>query len=337
MRITDTVAAVTTVTLGLVFVAETFAAEVTWNASLWGNRRALTENVEKLAEEVSKRTNGEFVINLNYGEVLSKARENLDGISIGAFELAQVCVSYHADKTPSLTVLELPFLGISGLEERVEVSNALYGHPAVQKDLARWNAKPLMPSPIPQSVFAGKGDPPGGISDLDGMRVRAVGGHARMMETAGAIPTSVTAPEVYQAFDSGLVEAVAFPPYAHLSYKTIEIADWWISNLNFGTSPCPLVVNIDAYEALPDEYRQALDDSVGPALDHYLAVHEAFYDQWWPELDRRGIVQVEFSDDEVAVFKERAVPIRNAWIKEQTSKGLPAQDLLDFVNTTVRN
>ena len=44
-------------------------------------------------------------------------RENLDGISIGAFEMAQFCAGYHADKNPSITVLELPFLGVSSLEQ----------------------------------------------------------------------------------------------------------------------------------------------------------------------------------------------------------------------------
>ena len=47
---------------------------------------------------------------------------NLDGISIGAFEMAQFCAGYHADKNRAITVLELPFLGVSNLEEEVAVS-----------------------------------------------------------------------------------------------------------------------------------------------------------------------------------------------------------------------
>jgi len=51
-------------------------------------------------------------VNISYGG-LSNNRENLDGISIGAFEMAQFCAGYHRDKNPSITVLELPFLGVS--------------------------------------------------------------------------------------------------------------------------------------------------------------------------------------------------------------------------------
>ena len=137
--------------LSLVLAGE--AAAAAWNVSLWGKRRAFTEHVEKLAELVSAKTNGEFTLNLSYGG-LSKNRENLDGISIGAFEMAQFCAGYHYDKNPSITVLELPFLGVSSLEQEVKISRAVYRHPAVVADMARWNATLLMPSPLPQYNIA---------------------------------------------------------------------------------------------------------------------------------------------------------------------------------------
>ena len=91
------------------------AAATEWNVSVWGKRRAFTEHVEKLAELVSEKTKGEFTMNISYGG-LSKNRENLDGISIGAFEMAQFCAGYHRDKNRVITVLELPFLGVENLE-----------------------------------------------------------------------------------------------------------------------------------------------------------------------------------------------------------------------------
>ena len=119
-------------TLVLAFAGEAMATE--WNVSLWGKRRAFTEHVEKLAELVSEKTGGEFTLNISYGG-LSKNRENLDGISIGAFEMAQFCAGYHRDKNPSITVLELPFLGVTSLEQEIELSMAVYQHPATVADL----------------------------------------------------------------------------------------------------------------------------------------------------------------------------------------------------------
>lgn len=312
------------------FATEALATE--WNVSLWGKRRAFTEHVEKLAELVSEKTGGEFTLNISYGG-LSNNRENLDGISIGAFEMAQFCAGYHRDKNPSITVLELPFLGVSSLEQEVALSMAVYEHPATVADLARWNATLLMPSPLPQYNLVGAGDAPASLADFEGLTVRATGGIGAAMETVGAVPTSMSATEVRQAMDSGVVKAVSFAPHAHMSFGTIENATWWTTNLNPGTVNCPVVVNSDALAALSDAERDALLGSVDAALDHYITHYNgATMDAWGPALEERGITQVTFADEEITAFKEAAAaPAAAAWIEENAARGLPAQELYDLV------
>ena len=80
--------------IGASLLATQVHAATEWNVSLWGKQRAFTENVEKLAALVSSKTNGEFKLNISYGG-LSKSKENLDGISFGAFEMAQFCSSHN--------------------------------------------------------------------------------------------------------------------------------------------------------------------------------------------------------------------------------------------------
>ena len=252
-----------------VFVAGEAYAATEWNVSLWGKRRAFTEHVEKMAELVKAKTNGEFTLSLSYGG-LSKNKENLDGISIGAFEMAQFCAGYHADKNPSITVLELPFLGVGDLETEIKASLAVYNHPAAKKDLARWNATLLMPSPLPQYNIVGVGDAPKTLADYKGLTVRATGGIGKAMKAVGAVPTSMSASEVRQAMDSGVVKSVAFAPHAHMAFGTIENGKWWTTNLNPGTVNCPVVVNTDALEGLSDAHRDALLGSVDEALAHYV-------------------------------------------------------------------
>ncbi|MDC0739324.1 C4-dicarboxylate TRAP transporter substrate-binding protein [Cognatishimia sp. SS12] len=316
--------------LTVAFAGEAMATE--WNVSLWGKRRAFTEHVEKLAELVSEKTGGEFTLNISYGG-LSNNRENLDGISIGAFEMAQFCAGYHRDKNPSITVLELPFLGVSSLEQEIELSMAVYEHPATVADLARWNATLLMPSPLPQYNIAGVGDAPSTLADFEGLAVRATGGIGAAMEAVGAVPTSMSASEVRQAMDSGVVKAVSFAPHAHMSFGTIENATWWTTNLNPGTVNCPVVVNSDALADLSDDHRDALLSSVDAALEHYVSHYNgATMAAWGPALEERGITQVTFSDAEIAAFKEAAAgPAASAWIEANTAAGLPAQELYDLV------
>ena len=316
------------------FAGEALAVE--WNVSLWGKRRAFTEHVEKLAELVSEKTGGEFTLNISYGG-LSKNRENLDGISIGAFEMAQFCAGYHADKNPSITVLELPFLGVSSLEQEVEVSMAVYNHPATQADLARWNATLLMPSPLPQYNIVGVGDAPMTLDDYKGLAVRATGGIGKAMAAIGAVPTSMSATEVRQALDSGVVKAVSFAPHAHMSFGTVENAKWWTTNLNPGTVNCPVVANTDALNGLSDAHKEALMSSIDESLAYYVD----FYNnntmvKWGPVLDEKGIERITYDDASLAAFRDAvAGPAAEAWIADNAARGLPAQELYDLVISTI--
>ena len=312
---------------------ETLAEE--WNVSVWGKRRAFTEHVHKLGELLEQKTNGEFTLNISYGG-LSKNRENLDGISIGAFEMAQFCAGYHADKNRVVTVLELPFLGVENLAQEVAVSAAVYAHPAATEEMAQWNAKLLMTSPMPQYNLVGTGEPRTTLSDFEGMRVRATGGLGKAFAAAGSVPTSVTATEAYQAMESGVVDTVAFAQHAHLSFGTINQADWWTANLNPGTVNCPVVVNIDAYESLSDAHREALDGSVQEALDHYVSNYGELLAKWDSVLAEKGVTKVEISADVIDAFRAKAAdPIRDAWIAEMEAQGLPGQELYDLVMSTL--
>jgi len=312
---------------------ETLAEE--WNVSVWGKRRAFTEHVHKLGELLEQKTNGEFTLNISYGG-LSKNRENLDGISIGAFEMAQFCAGYHADKNRVVTVLELPFLGVENLAQEVAVSAAVYAHPAAAEEMAQWNAKLLMTSPMPQYNLVGTGEPRTTLSDFEGMRVRATGGLGKAFAAAGSVPTSVTATEAYQAMESGVVDTVAFAQHAHLSFGTINQADWWTANLNPGTVNCPVVVNIDAYESLSDAHREALDGSVQEALDHYVANYGELLAKWDSVLAEKGVTKVEISAGVIDAFRAKAAdPIRDAWIADMEAQGLPGQELYDLVMSTL--
>lgn len=318
---------------GFALVGEAAATE--WNVSVWGKRRAFTEHVEKLAELVSAKTNGEFTLNISYGG-LSKNKENLDGISIGAFEMAQFCAGYHRDKNPSITVLELPFLGVNTLEEEVAVSHAVYAHEAAQNDLARWNAKLLMTSPMPQYNIVGTGEPRDAVAEFKDMRVRATGGIGKAFSAVGAVPTSVTATEAYNAMESGVVDTVAFAQHAHLAFGTINRADWWTANLNPGTVNCPVVVNTDAYDALSDAEREALDSSVDEAIAHYLDNYGALLAKWDSVLEEKGVTKVMIPEEELAAFRATAAdPIREQWIKDMEAQGIPGQELYDLVMTTL--
>ena len=313
----------------LSLVSFELVAATEWNVSLWGKRRAFTENVEKLAELVEKKTNGDFVLKISYGG-LSKSRENLDGISIGAFEMAQFCAFYHNDKNPTITVTELPFTKQLSLAQIADIYHKVHQHPIVAKDLARWNATLLMPTPLPQYNIISKSDSLESLQDFKGLRVRGPGGILGVLSEYGAVKTSVPFSEVRQSMDSGVIDAASFAPHAHLATNSYKVGQWATTNLNLGSANCPVVVNTDALNSLSKKNRRALMQSVNEALDYYVENYEnkttAVYEK---AIRDENLKLVTFTPQQTDELNRTAEKVRQDWVTKYKGK-FDSQALLDF-------
>lgn len=306
--------------VSLALIATEIQAATEWNVSLWGKRRAFTENVEKLATLVNQKTNGEFKLKISYGG-LSKSKENLDGISFGAFEMAQFCSFYHKDKNPTITVTELPFTKDLSLSKVAAIYKKVHENPIVVKDLARWNATILMATPLPQYNIVSKTDALTSLEDFKGVRVRGPGGIMGVLSKLGAVKTGVPFSEVRQSMDSGVIDAATFAPHAHLATKTYKVGKWASTNLNLGSANCPVVVNTDALNALSPANKKALLGSVDEAVAFYVDSYDhkttGAYEKAAKE---QGLTQVTFTPAQTAKFNTLATSVREDWIKKYAGK-----------------
>ncbi|MGF1650123.1 MAG: TRAP transporter substrate-binding protein DctP [Hyphomicrobiaceae bacterium] len=311
--------------------AEVEGPALTWNVSLWGKQRAFTAGVEKLSELVKEKTGGKWNIIVHYGEALSKERENLDGLVIGAFEAAMFCNFYHPQKNPALMVLTMPFLPMGDWDDNRKAREAVYAHADIQKEMKQWNAMIYTSSFLPQYEFMGKGTPPANLEDWRGKTVRAGGGLGRAMQALGATPTSAPATEVYTGVQQGTMDAVSFPmTYSHVAYRIHEVTDWYTTNMSPGTTDCPLVFAITAYDALPPQYKKLLDDVkedvIKAQIEAYIEIDKVNY----PMLEQK-LKPVTYTDEQLAAFRKvGGKPIIDAWIAENQDK-FDARGLVDAI------
>jgi hypothetical protein len=85
---------------------------------------------------------------------------------------------------------------------------------------------------------------------------------------------------------------------------------------------------------LKQDGRPALDSSIDESLAHYLAEYDKVYTKWYKTLDEMKIQQITYSNEELAAFKAKAgKPLWDAWVADMTAKGIPAQELLDTVQS----
>ncbi len=310
----------------------TASAQTVWNVSLWGNRRAVTVSIEHLAQELEARTNGALRLVMHYGEAISPARENIDGISLGVFEAAHICPSYHPGKTPALAGLELPFLPFDDMEAAHRVNLKMHHHPVIEQELGRFNARVLQHVIAPRYEFMGRGDPPDDLSKWQGMRVRAPGAIGDGVRALGGRPTSVPAPEIYTSLERGMFDAAALPfSYTFANYRIHEVSNWYTFNMNLAISSCAILVNRDSWAALSDSERAMIKEI---NIEAYRLQFEALADEdskWIPEFDKSGMTRITYDEEALAQFKEAtAQTLWDDWVKRYERR-FPAQAYLDYV------
>jgi len=252
--------------------------------------------------------------------------------------MAMFCAAYHPQKHPSMMVLDLPFLPIEDLDEAQKVHEEIYSNEQVASEFARWNAKLYMSALIPQYEFIGKGDAPQTVDDFEGMRIRALGGLGKALSEVGASPTPVPASEIYTALDRGTIDATGFSHASMLSFRFNEISDWYTVEMNPGTLNCPMVINTDAFDALPAQYKELLMEAKELGYTALKEANEAGTEKALDEFEQQGLEKVKFSDEEMSRFREKAAdPVWQEWIEENEAAGVPAQELFDRVMKIVRS
>lgn len=308
---------------------------VNWLVSLWGPRRGQTEGLEKMAELLSARTGGNFTLDLRYGEVLSGPRENLQGIQAGAFEMAMFCTAYDPGKTPLTSGLELPFGPAESFLHRAEWEEDFVHQQPVLDELGRWNAYPIIMGTLPAQGLMGRGEAPASLAELDGRRVQATATEAAIYSIYGASITTIPSVELYQAMERGVVDAVSFPwTYAFFTYRLDELSTWYNTDVGavLGRNTCPIVANLQAYEALPQEYKDLIEEIKPEAYrwqdSQYAAADEANL----AIVAERGIAQTTFPSDEMtSLVESERDRVWGAWVSAREAEGLPGQEMADLL------
>ena len=305
--------------------------EVRWKLAAWGKPRAATQNVEPLRKFMDERTGGKFKIQIGY-ESFGQPKELLDLLKVGSLEMTNICASYHPEKLPVYSALDLPFLPIANTDVQEKVHDAFHKHPLVLKEMAGWKAMPYLSALLPNNEFVGRGKAPKAIEDFKGMRVRALAGIGDAMRKLGAVPTSVDATEVYTSLERGTVDAAAFPStYAHQSYRTYEVTKWYTENLALGSVGCPTLIHLDRWAELPPQYK-ALFEEARPIAQAAARKAYAEADEKNLPLFRKKLQFIKFTPDELAAFRKAGgTPVWEEWVVKREGQGIPGRELLDFL------
>ncbi len=311
--------------------------KVEWNFNMFGPKRAATWGQEELARLMSEATGGNFTMKIHYGEVLGPSREMVDGLKIGAFDMALIATGFIPGKLPVIEGGSLPFLPIPTVYHATALREALVNDPAAKADVKRWDTINIMQVPFAVNEFIGKGAPPLKLTDWKGKRVRALGGDARAMQLLGAVATNMPAPEIYGAVERGMLDGVSSLPYAHAAFKLQEITNWYTTNMGLSSPTSLLLASLKTYDALPPQYKKLLADLAPGVIRKWIDVFKTDDDKAIELFKAKGMTAIAYPEAELDQLRGSVKPIWDDWVAAVNKQGHDGQALLNKMLEAAKN
>ncbi|TCK05763.1 TRAP transporter substrate-binding protein [Marinobacterium mangrovicola] len=220
--------------------------------------------IDPLKQQVEARTNGELTIKVYPGGELGRGpMEQYVRALQGVADITWGLSGYTSSQFKKSMVVELPGVipeGTSGYDMLWNAYDSeLKSEFPGTKPLALWVSEP--------SVLIMKDKNISSPEDLKGLKIRVSGAMTgKLIEAYGATPVQMSAPEIYNALQTGLIDGVATGASAITDFKLGEVANSYTVGIPLGHIMFYLVMNQKKYDSLSDEQQAAIDASSGRAL-----------------------------------------------------------------------
>jgi len=212
----------------------------------------------KFFQEVEKRTNGGFVITPHPSGTLYNSFDTPKAIIEGKVQIAPVGASAVPDIFPEFGFYPMPFLIPGGTEDQETKALA----PWVEKTYAKRGLKYYGQVIWPRQVIYTADKPIRTVEDFKGLKIRVTSkGEGDVLTRLGAASVTMPTTEVYLALKNktidGLVSSIGNVSLLKLNEVAKYINDWpFIAGY-----PSHVGINIKAWNALPEQYRQAFESA----------------------------------------------------------------------------
>lgn len=231
------------------------ASEVTWRVQAhWPKASSsFNDSLGVFATQLEERTDGRMKLELFGAGEFAKGAEIFNIVKRGVVQMGSISPGYIQNEA---TTAGLAF-GIPGTQRESWEAQHLLMNLGVQAlftaELEKQGVTYFGEKVYPTELVVTK--PINSPDDFKGLKLRSSGTLLQYLESAGAAPTYVAGPELYQALASGVVDGAHWG--AAIGAKSMslwEVAKYHLKpTLAFASEG--FIVNMDAYSALPDDLR----------------------------------------------------------------------------------
>tara|TARA_R110002020_G_scaffold26514_26_gene86023 strand:+ start:6979 stop:8070 length:1092 start_codon:yes stop_codon:yes gene_type:complete len=273
-------------------------------SSFVSSEHLLTKNVAvPFTDELRERTGGEINFEVASGGALAGARETLEAVDNGTVDAGYIIDIYTPSALPQTALLS----DLSLLIDNAVVATAAMTETVLldcaecRESFEKHNVMPL--GFVATAVYSLQCTTPvASLDDMQGLKVRATGAWAPLIEELGGTPVNVPTSELFEGLQRGALDC-SVGPVSHLpSYSLYEVVTD-INEMPIGAYAGGLPLNLrkSVWEDLTDEQRDIFLDLapkyVAAGIMGYNGVNQESIDEskvqginWHPKAD--DIVEV---------------------------------------------
>jgi TRAP-type C4-dicarboxylate transport system substrate-binding protein len=276
-----------------------------------------TKNDYQFAADVKRASNGALDIKVHSANSLIKNPEIKRAVQTGQVQIGEIFKPNLGPEDPVFELDAIPFFAASFREAQalLEVSR-----PAITEKLLKQGLRVLYMVPWPSQAFFAK-KPINSVADLKGSKMRTYNAQtARLAQLMGAVPTTVQATEIPQAFSSGIIDSMFTSAPTAVTTKAwdytrfvYDTQAWVPKNVVF--------VNERAFQALPEAVRKVVLEQAAIAEKRGWEWSQRDNDESPKELVKNGMNLAPISPAFRAELKKIGDQMLEDWLKKAGPDG----------------
>lgn len=283
-----------------------------------------SSTLQWFADELEKRTNGRYKINIFWGGTLAKVKEIPWAVRDGLADMGDLVTPYFPDNFPINNVgcFVVP-MGLSTVELGQAYSYLHEKYPEFKKEFADQNLVAIGFRPL-ESYGILTREPHKSLYELKGAKIRTFGkAWPAFIKAMGGVPVSLATPEMYEAMERGVLQATPMGITLANRWKVDQVAKYLMGPITPIMGHI-LLMNLEVHEKLPGDVKAILDGLGQEYLVQWMKILEIQIAKVKALWKKTGVEIIPIDRAEIRkITQDPGVKaIHEEWIKRAKAKGL---------------
>ncbi len=300
-------------------------------ASIQADGNDLDLTLDLFAQLAEEKSDGRVKITVYSGSILGDELTTTEMVQHGQMEITLTSAGVVENFCPEFAVTTLPNL----FKDYDHLQKAL--HSDWGQSLAdATEAQNLITLGYTCTGFMNMGTvdvPVAGIEDLHGLDIRCIESESTMaiLSKWGCNPVPMAFSEVPTSLQLGAIDGCFLNPGVFLSTGIADIMDYYTTDWSVGIGLCPVYINAEYYNSLPEDIQQILMEAFAEAEEDGFKRTEEHDESNLKLLEEKGVELVHSTEEELAEVER--INQEEVW-PALIDMGITTQEVIDQIQAS---